>query len=147
MSRSKRMQPVAEMAQNNANDAAQILAIYQQRYYEKKSQLDELIAYRDDYALRFQQQGREGLNSLQMQDYNLFLERLNRAIDHQQAALKNACLDLDNRRRVWQEKHQHSRAIGKVVNRHRQQEQREKSRKDQRESDDHSGQRECRDAV
>jgi flagellar FliJ protein len=146
MKRSKRMQPVAEMAQQHAQDAAQNLAIHQQRFYEKQTQLNELVAYRDDYALRFQQRGREGLNAMQMQDYKLFLDRLNRAIDHQQVALKNACLELDNKRRAWQEMHQNYKAIGKVVNRHLQQEQREETRQDQRESDDRHGQSARREA-
>jgi flagellar FliJ protein len=147
MRRSKRMQPVAEMAQQHAQDAAQNLAIHQQRFYERQAQLDELVAYRDDYALRLQQRGMEGLNAMQMQDYNLFLGRLNRAIDHQQDALKSASLELDNKRRVWEEKHQNSMAIVKVVNRHLQQEQRDATHQDQRESDDRPGQSARKEAI
>jgi flagellar FliJ protein len=145
MSKAKRMQPVARIAQQNADDAARVLADSRRQLTAKQQQLDELIAYRDEYARGLEQKSKGGLTAMQMRDYNQFLSRLNLAIEQQQLALEGAYREIESSKRVWLGKHRHARAIDKVVDRHRQREQRDHARQEQQDSDEHAQRRPRRD--
>ena len=138
MNSCKRMQPVAEMAQQQAEAAAQSVAECNRAYESMRRQLDELLSYRDDYANGLRHKGCQGFNAMQIKDYRLFLERLNRAIDQQQGILNDAGARLAASKQLWIEKQQHAKAIGSVMNRYEQIEQRKQSRHDQREGDEHA---------
>jgi flagellar FliJ protein len=139
------MQPLAKMAQQNADDAARVLAECRSTLEAKQHQLDELVSYRDDYASGLRTKGLSGLNASRITDYNLFLGRLNKAIEQQQTVVANARSELDASKRHWLEKQQRSRALDSVVTRYRHQEQRQQSRREQREHDEHSHRSTSRD--
>jgi flagellar FliJ protein len=132
------MQPVAALAQQQADVAAQSVAEYSLTYANMRKQLDELLSYRNDYARGLHHKGHNGLNAVQIKDYRLFLARLNMAIEQQQLALNNAADKLAASRRVWIEKKQRAKALDSVVGRYQQTERREQSRRDQHESDEHA---------
>jgi flagellar FliJ protein len=138
MNACKRMKPVAELAQQQADAAAQSVAECNRVCTDIQKQLDELLSYRDGYANGLCDKGRTGLNAIQIKDYRLFLVRLNKAIEQQQLVLNSATARLAASRQVWVEKQQHAKAIDSVVGRYQQQEQRERSRRDQHESDEHA---------
>ena len=138
MNSCKRMQPVAEMAQQQAEAAAQSVAECNRAYESLRRQLDELHSYRDDYANGLRHKGCQGFNAIQIKDYRLFLERLNRAIEQQQVILSSAGIRLAASKQVLIEKQQRAKAIDSVVSRYRQAERREQSRRDQREGDEHA---------
>jgi len=132
----KRMKPVSDMAQQQANAAAQSVAECSLVYTNTQKQLDELLSYRDDYAKGLCHKGRTGLNATQIKDYRLFLVRLNKAIEQQQLVLNSAAARLAASRQAWVEKQQRAQAIDSVVSRYQQEEKRERSRRDQYESDE-----------
>ena len=138
MNSCKRMQPVAEMAQQQAEAAAQSVADCNRAYESLRRQLDELHSYRDDYANGLRHKGCQGFNAIQIKDYRLFLERLNRAIEQQQVILSSAGIRLAASKQVLIEKQQRAKAIDSVVSRYQQAERREQSRRDQREGDEHA---------
>lgn len=138
MNSCKRMQPVAEMAQQQAEAAAQSVAECNRAYESLRRQLDELHSYRDDYANGLRHKGCQGFNAIQIKDYRLFLERLNRAIEQQQVILSSAGIRLAASKQVLIEKQQRAKAIDSVVSRYQQAERREQSRRDQREGDEHA---------
>ena len=138
MNSCKRMQPVAEMAQQQAEAAAQSVAECNRAYESLRRQLDELHSYRDDYANGLRHKGCQGFNAIQIKDYRLFLERLNRAIEQQQVILSSAGIRLTTSKQVLIEKQQRAKAIDSVVSRYQQAERREQSRRDQREGDEHA---------
>lgn len=138
MNSSKRMQPVAEIAQQQADAAARSVAECNQIYTDMRKQLDELLAYRDDYANGLRHKGHEGLKANQIKDYSLFMERLNKAIEQQQAVLNSAGSKLAASKQLWIEKQQRARTIDSVVSRYQQVERREQSRREQRDGDEHA---------
>ena len=138
MNSCKRMQPVAEMAQQQADTAALSVAECNRVYATMREQLDELLSYRDDYASGLQQKSCQGFNALQIKDYQLFLERLNKAIEQQQDVLNSAGVQLAASKQVWIEKRQRAKAIDSVVCRYQQVEQREQLRREQHEGDEHA---------
>jgi len=103
-----------------------------------RKQLDELLSYRDDYANGLSNRGPKGFNAIQIKDYNLFMERLSKAIEQQQVVLNSAGARLATSKKIWIEKQQRAKAIDSVVSRYQQVEQREQSRRDQREGDEHA---------
>lgn len=138
MSSCKRMQPVAEIAQQQSDAAAQSVAEWSRKYTDIQRQLDELLSYRDDYVNGLQHRGRDGLNAIQIKDYRLFMERLNKAIEQQQRVLNSAGDKLAVSRQALLEKQQRAKAIESVVSRYQRDERRERSRRDQSESDEHA---------
>ena len=77
MSRSKRMKPVMQVAENREQQAARDLGAAQQRLAVQERKLEELQTYRDQYAQQFEQTGGGGIGAVRMQDYRVFLARLN----------------------------------------------------------------------
>ena len=57
MTKSKRLEPVARIAENRERRAATELAKARQRLEEQEARLRELTSYRDDYSRRFQEAG------------------------------------------------------------------------------------------
>jgi flagellar FliJ protein len=135
MKQSKRMQPVAEMAQQQADTAVKNVAECNRRYTDTQKQLNELLSYRDDYANGLRH---KGLKANQIKDYGLFMGRLNQAIEQQQAVLNNAGRSLAASKQVCSEKQQRAKTIDSVVSRYQQVERREQLRREQCDSDEHA---------
>jgi flagellar FliJ protein len=134
------MQPVAEMAQQQADAAAESVAECNRAYVTMRKQLDELFSYRDDYAKGLHHKSQQGFNALQIKDYRLFVERLNMAIEQQQDTLNSAGARLAASKQTLLEKQQRVKAFDSVVGRYQQIERRERSRREQYESDEHAQQ-------
>jgi len=141
MSPSKRMQPVAQHARKSADEAARHVAECQRRLEDKQAKIDELLSYRDDYAHGLREKGRSGINAAQVNDYNLFMMRLNKAIDQQLVVLENTRKDLESSKQNWLDKQQRARALDTVVSRYERHERHQQSRREQQENDEHARRR------
>jgi len=138
MSAGKRMQPVADLARQQAETAAHSVADCGLKYTVIRKQLDELLSYRNDYEKCFREMSNTGLNAVQIKDYRIFMNRLDEAIEQQHAVLNSAGNRLSASKQVWIEKQQRVKAIGSVVSRYQQSERRKQVRRDQNESDEHA---------
>lgn len=136
MTRSKRMQPVQRVAQSREQAAVQKLGQSQQYLAAQQSKLEELRTYRDQYAKAFETSGGAGLGSMQLQDYRVFLNRLNEAIRQQEVVIAQCTAQHEKTRQHWLETRSHSQAIDKVVERYRQEEHKQQNRKEQQEQDE-----------
>jgi flagellar FliJ protein len=138
VTRSKRLKPVAEIAQSRERDAAVALARYRQIRDERERRLKELQDYRQEYIRRFQDAGSQGIDVGQLQGYRVFLERLEETVQQQEGLLAAARRDYEERRQAWVALRGRAEALDKVVARHRDQELRDADRREQGESDDRS---------
>jgi len=136
MTRSKRMQSVQHLAHNREQVAVKKLGESQQYLDAQQAKLQELRAYRDQYARAFESTGGEGLDALRIQEYRVFLGRLNQAIQQQEAVIAQCSARHEQTRQQWLETHSHSQAIDKVLERYRQQERKQQERKEQQELDE-----------
>lgn len=141
MSPSKRMQPVAQMARKRADEAAHDVAEYQRKLEDMQAKLDELVSYRDDYAHGLREKGRTGINAAQVSDYNLFMVRLNKAVEQQQVVLENTRKGLEASKQNWLDKQQRARALDTVMSRYERHERHKQSRREQQENDEHARRR------
>jgi flagellar FliJ protein len=136
MTRSKRMIPVVKVAENREQAAARVMGEAQQRLAAQLRKLEELITYRDQYSSEFQQRSGQGMGVARLQDYRLFLARLNDAIQHQERVVERCQQDVERQRRHWMSTRTRTQALGKVVDRYRREEQRVVERREQHDTDE-----------
>ncbi|HFD78869.1 MAG TPA: flagellar export protein FliJ [Gammaproteobacteria bacterium] len=133
------MQPVQHVAASREQSAAQRLGQSQQYLEAQKARLEELCAYRDQYARRFEECGGGGLDAARLRDYRAFLARLGQAIAQQEALIAECRSRHEQTRQHWIASRSHSQAIDKVVERFRQDEQKQVERAEQRDQDERAG--------
>ena len=134
--RSKRMQPVAGIADEREQEAARHYGESQRALAEQENRLRELIAYREEYVRNLQARSFQGMRVGNMNDYRRFIRQLEHNIrlqEQQVAAFREAC---EHRRRLWMETRTHARAIDKAIHRFRQQENRLRDKREQAETDE-----------
>jgi flagellar FliJ protein len=76
------------------------------------------------------------MSAKQMQEYRVFLEKLDRAIKEQERVVLASKSECVNRKEQWQQKHVRTQALGKVMDRFRSAEQKAVDKQEQNESDD-----------
>lgn len=138
MNRSRRMEPVARVTEDREQKAALVLAEGQQELGEQQLRLDELHDYRREYAQRLQQQGVAGLRATELQDFRNFLDRLDNAIRQQERMVERQRHEVERRRQLWLDARTRCRAMGKVLERYRSEEDRAEERREQAENDEHA---------
>ncbi len=136
MTRSKRMQPIVGIAENREKEAARELGVYQQNLQEQELKLNNLIAYRDEYARQFEQHCGQGLDAVRAHDYRMFLQKLNDAIVQQRETVHNARVASEQKRQVWLGTRTHAQAIDKLQGRYQRAERQQDERRQQQESDE-----------
>jgi flagellar protein FliJ len=136
MKKSKRMQPVARVAQSRERDAARRMGKDLHQVEQQQQQLDKLIEYRDQYIQGYQTAGKVGFPATQMREYQLFISRLNDAITQQRQQVI-ACRNISEKSSSsWRDSHSHTKKIDKIVEQRTCHEQRELRCREQREQDD-----------
>ncbi len=140
MTRSKRLNPVVKVAEHREKDAARLLGQSQQRLEQQQTRLRELIGYREEYHLKYQQTCARGLDVKQLQEYRLFLARLNDAIAQQQKTVMQAQRDVERCRSGWMRTRTRSQALDKVRERYQNVERQEAERREQADLDERSTQ-------
>lgn len=136
MTRSKRMTPVARIADNKERDAAKVFGKSQQNLKDHEDRLEELARYRDEYNARFLESGSNGLEAQKAHAYRIFLNRLSDAIVHQREIVRQFTEELIKRKENWMHKRSRAKALEKVVERYQAQEEKEAERREQKESDE-----------
>lgn len=136
MKRSKRLEPIVEMAESRENDARQRLGECQQQKRALEEKIEALKRYRNDYGFRLELIGSNGLNAKQYNDYRTFLAKIDRAIQEQESVLDNVEKDLRNHERDWGAARQYMKSLQKVHASSLRDEVRIADRRDQREADD-----------
>ncbi|PCI06819.1 MAG: flagellar export protein FliJ [Gammaproteobacteria bacterium] len=133
---SKKLQPVANLARLNERSAARLHGSVLNELKKQEERLDELISYRDQYQTSFNVAGKLGISSIQLQDYRLFLLRLDDAIQQQQQAIINGKKNSEMSRGEWLNKRNKSKMMNKVVEKRQVAEAAQLEKSEQRELED-----------
>lgn len=136
MTRSKRMDPVVKVAENREQAAARLLGEAQQRLQQQERRLGELVEYRDQYSQQFQHSSGQGMGVARLQDYRVFLARLNDAIQQQHIVVERCRQDCERQRGHWMATRTRTQALGKVVERYRREERHAAERREQHDLDE-----------
>jgi flagellar export protein FliJ len=135
MMKSKRFEPIREIASSSANQLSRAMADAGRKVSELERQLEQLQNYRDEYI---RNSGHAGgtMDAVKLQNYRSFLDRLGEALRQHLKNLEAARAEYDKRRQLWSEKRVEAESLGRVVERFRQEERHAADRREQREGDD-----------
>ena len=135
MMKSKRFEPIHEIAANSAKDLSRAMGEASKRVTDLEQQLKQLQTYRDDYV-RSVAQGNGSMDAVKLQNYRSFLDRLGEAMRQHATNLEAARAEYERRRTVWSEKRIEAESLGRVVDRFRREEQHAAERREQHEGDE-----------
>jgi len=135
MMKSKRFEPIREIASISANELSRAMADAGRRVADLERQMDQLKSYRDDYV-RNSTEGQGAMDAVKLQNYRSFLDRLGDALRQHSKNLDAARAEYEKRRRQWSEKRIEAESLGRVVDRFRKEERHAAERREQREGDD-----------
>jgi flagellar FliJ protein len=135
MMRSKRFEPIQEIASSSAKELSRTMGEAARRVADLEGQLEQLKSYRDEYV-NAANAGRGSMDAVKLQNYRSFLDRLGEALRQHLTKLDNARADCERRRLQWSEKRIEAESLGRAIDRFRKQEQHAADQREQREGDD-----------
>ena len=135
MMKSKRFEPIQEIASSSADELSREMAEAGRRVADLEGQLTQLQTYRDEYV-RNSTQSSGAMDAVKLQNYRSFLDRLGEAMRQHLKNLDAARAEFDTRRSKWTEKRIEAESLGRVVERFRNEERSAADRREQREGDD-----------
>ncbi|GMR08246.1 MAG: hypothetical protein BMS9Abin26_1251 [Gammaproteobacteria bacterium] len=138
MTRSQRLKPILNLAENREKDAARKLGEWRQQLIHRQEKLNELIQYRSEYHQSFQDKAVQGLHGRQINDYHSFLSGLELAIKKQRQQIQQTEVICEQMKQQYLVRHKDTRVMDKVVERFRGDEQLQQRRDEQKETDEHA---------
>jgi flagellar protein FliJ len=135
MMKSKRFEPIQEIASNSAQDLSRAMGEAALKVADLERQLQQLQTYRDEY-LRNSSQSAASIDAVKLQNYRSFLDRLGEALRQHLKSLDAARSEYERRRALWSEKRIEAESLGRAVDRFRKEERHVADRREQREGDD-----------
>jgi flagellar protein FliJ len=136
MTRSDRMAPVQKVLDKKEKDRARELGEVRARLAAAEAKLRDLEQYRQDYEQAFQQRAKVGQNVRALRDFQVFLARLDQAIQQQRQVVTTAQSDVGGHSSLWQSAARKAKAVDSVVDRWQGEERLAQDRRDQKETDE-----------
>ncbi len=127
-----------ELATRDSDDAAKLLGTAIRAAEECEQKLNMLLGYRDEYANRFQDSQKAGIAAMEYRNFQLFIEKLDTAIDGQQSLVRNARLKVERQRQTWQECERKRMSYGTLASRAEKERQHKENKRDQKQTDEHA---------
>jgi flagellar export protein FliJ len=135
MTKSKRFEPIREIASSSAHALSRAMADAQRKVADLERQLEQLQSYRDEYLKHAAPNG-AAMDAVKLQNFRCFLDRLGDAMRQHLKNLDAARAEYEKRRSLWSDKRIEAESLGRAVERFRLEEQRDADRREQREGDD-----------
>jgi flagellar protein FliJ len=135
MMKSKRFEPIHEIAATSAKDLSRTMAEAGRKVADLERQLEQLQMYRDEYV-RNSTQSAGAIDAVKLQNYRSFLGRLGEALNQHLKSLDIARKEFEKRRAQWSEKRMEAESLNRVIDRFRKEEQHAADGREQREGDD-----------
>lgn len=135
MMKSKRFEPIQEIASTSAKDLSRTMGEAARRLADLENQLEQLNGYRDEYV-RNSTRATGTMDAVKLQNYRSFLDRLGEALRQHQGKLDAARAEYERCRVLWSEKRVEAESLGRVIERFRKEEQHAADQREQREGDD-----------
>lgn len=137
MVRSKRMESVQRLVDDDASRAAKAFADAKRMLEEQRQRLDQLTTFRQEYRQQLQTSGdHQGIDAHRLRDYRIFLARIDEAIEQQQQIVQRSEQEAAQRRTQWLQVRGRAQALNKVVDRYRSEERQAEDKRHQRQDDE-----------
>jgi flagellar FliJ protein len=127
------LQPVGQLMDELERESALRVAATQTRLSEAQRRGAELQRYLEEYRQMFAQRAKAGMVVSGMRDYQVFIARLNEAVQAQQRVVDQLSAECVAEREVWAQAAARKTAVGKVI---------DQAHSDERKADDRLQQRE-----
>lgn len=115
--RSERLQLVLELEERKEEAAKESLAKAKAYFDQQRTQLENLAEYQGQYLVELKQ-SMQGVSAVaQLQQYQSFINQINRAIEQQQLVVDHARVQFENERKVWLERREKVRGFSDLVKR------------------------------
>ena len=118
MNRSKRLQPIADMAVHHEHEATKQLVDTQARLDQQEKLLSDLEAYHAEYTTANVISSVASADPVRLQDYRLFLDRLENAIVRQHQLISRVRDEFATDHSQWTEKRSQRKALENVTGRY-----------------------------
>lgn len=136
LKKSKRFEPVKQVAENNETAAAVKMNQSFQEQQESLEQLDKLKGYRDDYVAQFKLKGQGGMSASRLREYQAFVQKLDSAIEEQMKAVQNMSVKVDESQQAFKKTNSRKKVVEKLIKKSKHQELAGVDRQEQNEADD-----------
>ncbi|MBF0471553.1 MAG: flagellar export protein FliJ [Gammaproteobacteria bacterium] len=136
MRRSKRLQPVLQIAERKEQEAMEVFGQGSRVLEEQKAKLQELHLYLQEYRQGLLQRGRAGVTGQQLRQLQQFIAQLEAAIREQQALIQVTEEQSALNRERWLDLRGKREAMEKVILRAREEEDMVQMKQEQKESDE-----------
>lgn len=136
MSSSEKLEPIAKIRKQQERNAGRLHGETLREAEKQQQQLDELINYRDQYAQNFKSASESGLSAIQLQEYRIFLTRLDDAVMQQKQFVINGQNKCEVSQKEWMSKRSKSKIIERAVENRELVESEKKERIEQKELED-----------
>lgn len=130
------MAPVQRVLGKKEKDHARELGESRTRLAAAQAKLRDLEQYRLDYEQAFQQRAKAGQTARALRDFQVFLARLDQAIQQQRQIVAAAEKDVGGHSTRWQSAARQVKAVDSVVGRWQGEERRAQDRREQKDTDD-----------
>lgn len=129
---------VASLAKTSEQKSVKDLQQGQQTYQQKQQQLDQLKGFKQEYEDRLGSLGQQGIDARQLQDYRLFLSKLNHAIDQQSEDVQVSEKNVEDLQSKWLEESRRRTALDHLVDQQHKKEIQAQDKAEQKASDESS---------
>jgi flagellar protein FliJ len=130
------MAPVQKVLDRKEKDRARELGEAQTRLSAAEVKLQDLEQYRQDYEQAFQQRAKAGQPVRALRDFQVFLARLDQAIQQQRQIVAATQKDVSGHSTLWQSAARQVKAVDSVVDRWQGEERLAQDRREQKETDE-----------
>jgi len=141
MKRSQRLDPIQRYRQEREDQAAARLREANGRCDQLAAQIEQLRAFRREYAEQINQAGSQGMSVHRLRLIQDFVSRLDQLIDEQEEKLRQLRQARDAARAAWEAEYRDRRALDTLVARYREDERREEQRAEQKALDERAARR------
>ncbi|HDZ15973.1 MAG TPA: flagellar export protein FliJ [Methylophaga aminisulfidivorans] len=136
MSRSRKLEPVIEMAQRASEEALSKLGELNAVLQQHQLQLDDLLQYRADYLARFRRDDPLVMSAKKALDLRSFLVKLDQAVSSQEGLVRQASRQVETQRQHWLKARSKEQALAALMNRYDSQERQKQLKKEQADTDE-----------
>ena len=135
------LQPLVHLAQQKNDAATRKLGQLNRNHQSAQSKLEMLQQYRRDYQEKLQHAEKNGMELLDLRNFQDFIYRLDDAIAQQRAVVAQAQISLQNGRSELSETQRRMKSFDTLAHRHTEAEKKLEAKNEQRIQDEHSGRR------
>jgi flagellar FliJ protein len=140
MSSSKRLKPIKQLAENKEKKAAQNLGKSVEYRKLQLNKLAQLRNYRAEYVNSMSQKTQQGMFGDQLQQYHLFLTKLDTAIQHQEQIGAQSEQSLVESQDNWRADSSRANAISSAIDKMKTKENQQKEKRENAQVDELSTQ-------